>query len=137
MPEQMPIDTDKLHQFLGRFVNDLRCLSPCWDGSDRQSALGCVQRRLPRPMRQLRRTGRRKTNTDERYVFCEWLASQAAGDTSPANQNATIGMTAEQILTLAREDGPAKVSARRVRTCAWIAGEYVPRITGSVSIGSW
>ena len=69
----------------------------------------------------------KQTKTDERYVR-EWAASQAAG--GYLTYEPTIerfGMTEEQILTLAREDGPAFLPGAFELALGSLAA--VPRIT--------
>src|SRR5580692_4610886 len=131
MPEQMPIDTDKLHQFLGRFVNDL--------GASVHAGMVVIGERLGlyKALAQGPMTAgelAKKTNTDERYVR-EWAASQAAGGYltyEPKTQQ--FGMTAEQILTLAREDGPAYLPGAFELALGSLAA--VPRITEAFRSGA-
>jgi len=100
----MSVDTNKLNEFLGRFINDL--------GASVHAGMVVIGDRLglykalaQKPMTAAELA--KQTKTDERYVR-EWAASQAAGGYltyEPSTQR--FGMTEEQILTLAREDGPA------------------------------
>jgi len=100
----MAVDTKKLEQFLGQFVNDL--------GAAVHAGMVVIGERLglykalaasPLTPTELAAI----TRTDERYVR-EWLASQAAGGYIMYNpQTHKFGMTEEQALTLANEDGPA------------------------------
>src|SRR5580658_6178482 len=76
----------------------------------------------------------KKTNTDERYVR-EWAASQAAGrylTYEPGTQQ--FGMTEEQVLTLAREDGPAFLPGAFELALGSLAA--VPRITEAFRSGA-
>src|ERR1700729_4471414 len=100
----MSVDTNKLNEFLGRFINDL--------GASVHAGMVVIGDRLglykalaQNPMTAAELA--KQTKTDKRYVR-EWAASQAAGGYltyEPKTQR--FGMTEEQILTLAREDGPA------------------------------
>src|SRR6202021_2974998 len=100
----MAVDTKKLEQFLGQFVTDL--------GATVHAGMVVIGDRLglykalaagPLTAAQLAAI----TRTDERYVR-EWLASQAAGGYVTYNaETHKFGMTEEQALTLANEDGPA------------------------------
>jgi SAM-dependent methyltransferase len=100
----MAIDNDRLNQFLGQFVSDL--------GAAAHAGMVVIGERLglykalaDHPMTAPQLAAR--TRTDARYVR-EWLSSQAAGGyvTYDAASD-TFGLTEEQALTLAREDGPA------------------------------
>src|SRR6202035_3872199 len=76
----------------------------------------------------------KQTKTDERYVR-EWAASQAAGGYliyEPKTQR--FGMTEEQILTLAREDGPAFLPGAFELALGSLAA--VPRITEAFRSGA-
>jgi hypothetical protein len=71
----MSVDTNKLNEFLGRFINDL--------GASVHAGMVVIGDRLglykalaQEPMTAAELA--KKTNTDERYVR-EWAASQAAG----------------------------------------------------------
>ena len=100
----MAVDTKKLEQFVGQFVTDL--------GATVHAGMVMIGDRLglykalaagPLTAPELAAI----TRTDERYVR-EWLASQAAGGYITYNpQTHKLGMTEEQALTLANEDGPA------------------------------
>src|SRR5580692_11449385 len=104
MEDAMTVDTEKMEQFLGKFVNDL--------GATVHAGLVVIGDRLglykalaagPLSPTELAAI----TRTDERYVR-EWLASQAAGGYITYNlETRKFGMTEEQVLTLANEDGPA------------------------------
>jgi hypothetical protein len=74
------------------------------------------------------------TRTDERYVR-EWLASQAAGGYITYNpQTHKFGMTEEQALTLANEDGPAYLPGAFELALGSLAA--VPRITEAFRSGA-
>src|SRR5580700_8705878 len=120
----MTVDTNKLNEFLGRFVSDL--------GASVHAGMVVIGERLglykalaqgPMTAAELAK----KTNTDERYVR-EWAASQAAGrylTYEPGTQR--FGMTEEQVMTLAREDGPAFLPGAFELALGSLAA--VPRIT--------
>src|SRR6202035_3050117 len=102
--EAMAVNADKMNEFLGRFVNDL--------GAAVHAGMVVIGERLGlyKALATQAMTAAelaKQTATDERYVR-EWAASQAAGGYltyDPETQE--FGMTEEQVLTLAREDGPA------------------------------
>ena len=92
----MSVDTNKLNEFLGRFINDL--------GASVHAGMVVIGDRLglykalaQKPMTAAELA--KQTKTDERYVR-EWAASQAAGGYltyEPKTQQ--FGMTEEQVLT--------------------------------------
>jgi SAM-dependent methyltransferase len=98
--------TDKLNEFLGRFVNDL--------GATFHAGMVVIGERLglykvlaSGPMTSAELAT--KSKTDERYVR-EWLSSQAAGgyvtyDTTTQK----FGLNEEQLFTLADENSPAYI----------------------------
>jgi 2-polyprenyl-3-methyl-5-hydroxy-6-metoxy-1,4-benzoquinol methylase len=120
----MTVDTNKLEQFLGQFVTDL--------GATVHAGMVVIGDRLglykalaagPLTPKELAAI----TRTDERYVR-EWLSSQAAGGYityDPETQK--FGMTEEQALTLANEDGPAYLPGAFELALGSLAA--VPRIT--------
>src|SRR6202021_4166207 len=120
----MAVDTKRLEQFLGQFVTDL--------GATVHAGMVGIGDRLglykalaagPLPAAELAAI----TRTDERYVR-EWLASQAAGGYITYNpQTHKFGMTEEQALTLADEDGPAFLPGAFELALGALAA--VPRIT--------
>ncbi len=120
----MTVDTKKLEQFLGQFVTDL--------GATVHAGMVVIGERLglykalaagPLNAAELAAI----TRTDERYVS-EWLASQAAGGYITYNaQTHKFGMTEEQALTLANEDGPAYLPGAFELALGSLAA--VPRIT--------
>jgi 2-polyprenyl-3-methyl-5-hydroxy-6-metoxy-1,4-benzoquinol methylase len=127
----MTVDTKKLEQFLGQFVNDL--------GATVHAGMVVIGERLglykalaagPLTAPELAAI----TRTDERYVR-EWLASQAAGGYITYNpQNQKFGMTEEQALTLANEDGPAYLPGAFELALGSLAA--VPRITEAFRSGA-
>lgn len=126
----MTVDTKKLEQFLGQFVNDL--------GATVHAGMVVIGERLglykalaasPLTPTELAAI----TRTDERYVR-EWLASQAAGGYITYNsQTHKFGMTEEQALTLANEDGPAYLPGAFELALGSLAA--VPRITEAFRSG--
>ena len=127
----MTVDTNKLEQFLGKFVNDL--------GASVHAGMVVIGERLglykalaagPLTPAELAAI----TRTDERYVS-EWLASQAAGGYITYNsQTHKFGMTEEQALTLANEDGPAYLPGAFELALGSLAA--VPRITEAFRSGA-
>ena len=127
----MTVDTKKLEQFLGQFVADL--------GATVHAGMVVIGDRLglykalaagPLNAAELAAI----TRTDERYVS-EWLASQAAGGYITYNaQTRKFGMTEEQALTLANEDGPAYLPGAFELALGSLAA--VPRITEAFRSGA-
>jgi 2-polyprenyl-3-methyl-5-hydroxy-6-metoxy-1,4-benzoquinol methylase len=129
--ETMAVDTKNLEQFLGQFVTDL--------GATVHAGMVVIGERLglykalaagPLTAPELAAI----TRTDERYVR-EWLASQAAGGYITYNaQTQKFGMTEEQALTLANEDGPAYLPGAFELALGSLAA--VPRITEAFRSGA-
>lgn len=127
----MAVDTKKLEQFLGQFVADL--------GATVHAGMVVIGERLglykalaagPLTPAELAAI----TRTDERYVR-EWLASQAAGGYITYNPETNkFGMTEEQALTLANEDGPAYLPGAFELALGSLAA--VPRITEAFRSGA-
>jgi len=127
----MAVDAMKMEQFLGKFVTDL--------GAAVHAGMVVIGERLglykalaggPMTPKQLAA----KTHTDERYVS-EWLASQAAGGyLTYDSQTGKFGMTEEQALTLASEDGPAYLPGAFELALGSLSA--VPRITESFRTGA-
>ena len=102
----MAPNTEKLNEFLGKFVNDL--------GATFHAGMVVIGERLglykvlaSGPMTSVELAA--KTKTDERYVR-EWLSSQAAG--GYVTYDATtrkFGLNEEQLFTLADENSPAYI----------------------------
>ena len=101
----MPVDQDKLNQFLGQVVGEL--------GAAMNAALVLIGEKLGL-YKAMAGAGpitpadlAKKTKTDERYVR-EWLSAQAAGgyvSYDPATK--TFTLPDEQAFALAVEDSPA------------------------------
>ncbi|MGA3319002.1 MAG: class I SAM-dependent methyltransferase [Candidatus Korobacteraceae bacterium] len=127
----MTVDTKKLEQFLGQFVNDL--------GATVHAGMVVIGERLglykalaASPLTPTELAA--MTRTDERYVR-EWLASQAAGGYITYNaETRKFGMTEEQALTLANEDGPAYLPGAFELALGSLAA--VPRITEAFRSGA-
>jgi SAM-dependent methyltransferase len=128
----MAVDNEKLNQFLGKFVTDL--------GATVHAGMVVIGERLglykalasgdPMTAAQLAA----KTGTDERYIR-EWLASQAAGGYVTYNPGTEeFGLTDEQRLTLATEDGPAYIPGAFELALGSLAA--VPRIAESFRTGA-
>ncbi len=124
-------DMDKLHAFLGRFVNDL--------GASVHTGmvvigenLGLYKALAPGPMSSAELAA--KTGTDERYLR-EWLASQAAGGYITYDEKTNkFSLDAEQAFTLADEDSPAYLPGAFELALASLAA--VPRITECFRTGA-
>ncbi|MGB8323331.1 MAG: class I SAM-dependent methyltransferase [Candidatus Acidiferrum sp.] len=127
----MAVDAKKLEQFLGQFVNDLGAtvhagMVVIGDLLGLYKALAAG----PLTVAELAAI----TRTDERYVR-EWLASQAAGGYITYNpETLKFGMTEEQALTLANEDGPAYLPGAFELALGSLAA--VPRITEAFRSGA-
>ncbi|HTS36881.1 MAG TPA: class I SAM-dependent methyltransferase [Candidatus Solibacter sp.] len=127
----MAVDNDKMHQFLGKFVSDL--------GAAVHAGMVVIGERLglykalaggPLTPAELAAI----TRTDERYLR-EWLASQAAGGYITYNPvTHKFGMTEEQALTLATDDGPAYIPGAFELALGSLAA--VPRITEAFRSGA-
>jgi SAM-dependent methyltransferase len=126
-----PIDTDRLNNFLGKFVGDL--------GASVHAGMVVIGEKLglykalaggPMTSAELAL----KTGTDERYLR-EWLASQAAGGYI-AYDDATdqFSLTPEQAFTLASEDSPAYLPGAFELALGSLAA--VPRIADSFRTGA-
>src|ERR1700683_2251191 len=127
----MAVDTKKLEQFVGQFVTDL--------GATVHAGMVVIGDRLG--LYKALAAGALNaaelaaiTRTDERYVR-EWLASQAAGGYITYNaETHKFGMTEEQALTLANEDGPAYLPGAFELALGSLAA--VPRITEAFRSGA-
>lgn len=127
----MAPNTEKLNEFLGKFVNDL--------GATFHAGMVVIGERLglykvlaSGPMTPAELAA--KTKTDERYVR-EWLSSQAAGGyvTYDATTQ-TFGLTEEQTFALADENSPAYIpGAFELATGSLMA---VPRIIEAFRTGA-
>src|SRR5215467_9505352 len=131
MEEVMAVDSNKLNEFLGKFVTDL--------GATAHAGMVVIGDRcgLYKALAEKPMTAKElaaATKTDERYVR-EWAASQAAGGYltyDPLTQK--FGMTEEQVLTLAREDGPAYLPGAFELALGSLTA--VPRIAESFRTGA-
>jgi SAM-dependent methyltransferase len=125
------LDMDKLHAFVGRFVNDL--------GATVHAGMVVIGERLglykalaAGPMTSAELAA--KTKTDERYVR-EWLASQAAGGYVTYDQQTKhFSLSEEQAFTLANEDSPAYLPGAFELALGSLAA--VPRIAESFRTGA-
>jgi SAM-dependent methyltransferase len=127
----MAIDTDKLNEFVGRFVGDL--------GAAVHAGMVVIGERLglykalaegPASAAELAT----RTKTDARYVR-EWLSSQAAGgyvSYDPASDK--FSLTAEQAFTLADENSPAYLPGAFQLALGSL--KAVPRITEAFRSGA-
>ena len=124
-------DMDKLHVFLGRFVNDL--------GATLHTGMVVIGENLG--LYKALATGAMnsaelaaKTGVDERYLR-EWLASQAAGGYVTYSEDTNkFSLNAEQAFTLANEDSPAYLPGAFELALASLAS--VPRITECFRTGA-
>ena len=127
----MAVDTKKLEQFLGQFVNDL--------GAAVHAGMVVIGERLglykalaasPLTPTELAAI----TRTDERYVR-EWLASQAAaGYITYEAKTGKFSLTPEQAFALATEDSPAYLPGAFELALGSLAA--VPRITEAFRTGA-
>ncbi len=130
VPPAMP-DMDKLHAFLGHFVNDL--------GAAVHAGLAVIGEKLglykalaAGPMTSAELAS--KTRTDERYLR-EWLSSQAAGGYITYDEKSgKFSLNTEQAFTLAKEDSPAYIPGAFEAALAALAA--VPRITDCFRTGA-
>ena len=127
----MTIDMDRLHEFLGRFVNDLGATFAAGNvvvghrlGLYRALATG------PASAEELAE----RTQTSQRYV-AEWLRGQAAGGYVEYDAaNDTYSMTEEQTFALANPDGGVYVPGAFVLALGTLKAE--PRITEAFRTGT-
>lgn len=130
-PATMP-DMDKLHVFLGRFVNDLGAavhtgMVVIGENLGLYKALAAGGPMTPAQLAA-------KTDTDERYLR-EWLASQAAGGyITYDDATGKFSLDNEQAFTLANEDSPAYLPGAFELALASLAA--VPRITECFRTGA-
>lgn len=102
----MAPNTDKLNEFLGRFVNDLGATFHAGMVVIGET-LGLYKALKADPLTPAQLAA--KTGTDERYVR-EWLSSQAASGYVTYNAaTETFGLTEEQALALTDETSPAYI----------------------------
>jgi SAM-dependent methyltransferase len=127
----MAVDNEKLNQFLGRFVGDLGAAVHAGMVVIGEK-LGLYKALASGAMSAAKLAA--ETGTDERYVR-EWLASQAAGGYVTYNpETQEFGLTEEQRLTLATEDGPAYIPGAFELALGSLAA--VPRIAESFRSGA-
>lgn len=127
----MAVDTEKLNDFLGRFVGDL--------GAAVHAGMVVIGERLglykalvAGPMSSAELAA--KTSTDERYVR-EWLASQAAGGYVTYDERSNkFSLSEEQAFALANEDSPAYLPGAFELALGSLAA--VPRIAESFRTGA-
>lgn len=125
------LDMDKLHAFVGQFVNDLGAAGHAGMVVIGEK-LGLYKALADGPVTSSELAG--KTQTDERYVR-EWLASQAAGGYVTYDTAADkFCLNAEQAFTLATEDSPAYLPGAFELALGALAA--VPRITESFRTGA-
>lgn len=127
----MPVDNDKLNEFIGRFVGDL--------GAAVHAGMVVIGERLglykalaggPLTASELAT----RTNTDPRYVR-EWLSSQAAGGYVAYDAGSDkFSLTAEQAFTLADENSPAYLPGAFQLALGSL--KAVPRITEAFRSGA-
>ena len=124
-------DMEKLHIFLGRFVNDLGAAVHTGMVVIGEN-LGLYKALATGPMNSAELAA--KTGTDERYLR-EWLASQAAGGYVTYNEDTNkFSLNDEQAFTLANEDSPAYLPGAFELALASLAS--VPRITECFRTGA-
>lgn len=127
----MAPNTEKLNEFLGKFVNDLGATFHAGMVVIGEK-LGLYKALAAGPLTSAELAA--KTQTDERYVR-EWLSSQAASGYiryHPATE--TFDLTEEQVFALATEDSPAYVpGAFELATGSLMA---VPRIIEAFRTGA-
>lgn len=124
-------DMDRLHAFLGRFVNDLGAAVHAGMVVIGEN-LGLYKALAERPMTVKELAA--KTKTDERYLS-EWLASQAAGGYITYEEKTNkFSLNAEQAFTLANEDSPAYLPGAFEIALGSLAA--VPRITDCFRTGA-
>ncbi|HET7543855.1 MAG TPA: class I SAM-dependent methyltransferase [Polyangiaceae bacterium] len=124
-------DTDKLNEFLSKFVNDL--------GGALHAGmvvigdkLGLYRALAAKPLTSQELA--QKTETDERYVR-EWLNSQAAGGYVEYDRTShKYGLTPEQAFALAVEDSPAFIPGAFVLATGALAA--VERVTEAFRTGA-
>src|SRR5208282_218604 len=127
----MALNTEKLNEFVGKFVMDLGAAVHAGMVviGDR---LGLYKALAGGPMTSAELAA--KTGTDERYLR-EWLSSQAAGGYISYDANTRkFSLTEEQAFTLAREDSPAYLPGAFQLALGALAA--VPRIADSFRSGA-
>ncbi|HYQ42025.1 MAG TPA: class I SAM-dependent methyltransferase [Polyangiaceae bacterium] len=124
-------DTDKLNEFMAKFVNDLGAALHAGMvviGDE----LGLYKGLLEEPLTSEQLA--QKTRTDERYVR-EWLNSQAAGGYVEYDRHSRkYSLTPEQAFALAIEDSPAFIPGAFVLATGALAS--VERLTEAFKTGA-
>jgi ubiquinone/menaquinone biosynthesis C-methylase UbiE len=127
----MAIDTDKLHEFLGRFIADLGATFAAGNVVIGHH-LGLYRALATGPARTTELAER--TSTDPRYV-AEWLRGQAAGGYVEYDPVAdTYSMTEEQAFALTDPDGGIYIPGAFVLALGTLKAE--PRITEAFRTGA-
>ncbi|HKS75206.1 MAG TPA: class I SAM-dependent methyltransferase [Terriglobales bacterium] len=127
----MPIDMDKLNNFVGRFVGDLGAAVHAGMVVIGEK-LGLYKALASQPMTSAELAA--KTSTDERYVR-EWLSSQAAGGYVTYDEKThKFSLTEEQAFALANENSPAYLPGAFELALGSLAA--VPRIAESFRSGA-
>jgi SAM-dependent methyltransferase len=122
---------DKLHAFVGQFVNDLGAAAHAGMVVIGEK-LGLYKALAGEAMTSVQLAA--KTKTDERYVR-EWLSSQAAGGyVTYDDKTDTFSLNPEQAFTLANEESPAYLPGAFELALGSLAA--VPRITESFRTGA-
>jgi SAM-dependent methyltransferase len=122
---------DKLHAFVGQFVNDLGAAAHAGMVVIGEK-LGLYKALAGEAMTSAQLAA--KTKTDERYVR-EWLSSQAAGGyVTYDDKTDTFSLNPEQAFTLANEESPAYLPGAFELALGSLAA--VPRITESFRTGA-
>jgi SAM-dependent methyltransferase len=129
---QLPaLDMNKVHAFVGQFVNDLGAAVHCGMVVIGEK-LGLYKTLANGPISSAELAA--KTKTDERYVR-EWLASQAAGGYVTYDEKSNkFSLNEEQAFTLANEDSPAYLPGAFELALGSLAA--VPRIAESFRSGA-
>jgi len=127
----MAIDTDKLQEFLGRFIADLGATAAAGNVVIGHR-LGLYQALAAEPARPEELAAR--TQTSPRYIT-EWLCGQAAGGYVEYDPAAgTFSMTEEQAFALANPDGGVYVPGAFLIALGALKAE--PRITDAFRTGA-
>lgn len=127
----MAVDSKKMDEFIGRFVNDLGAAVHAGMVVIGEK-LGLYKALSAHPMTSAELSA--KTATDERYVR-EWLASQAAGGYVTYDEKTNkFSLSEEQAFALATEDSPAYLPGAFQLALGSLAA--VPRITDSFRSGA-
>jgi len=127
----MQVDSDKLNEFIGRFVGDLGAAVHAGMVVIGEQ-LGLYKALAKGPMSASALA--KHTNTDPRYVR-EWLSSQAAGGYVAYDADADeFSLTAEQAFTLADENSPAYLPGAFQLALGSL--KAVPRITEAFRSGA-